>query len=104
MTQTRTSRQTRGLTFSLFFLSGASALAYEITWVRELSLAFGVSVYAVTAVLTAFMGGRRLGSWLFGRIAERCAPLRLYAALQLGVGLAAILSPLVFDWLASLYV
>ena len=85
--------QLRRLTFLLFFLSGASALTYEVTWVRELSLAFGVSVYAVTAVLTAFMGGLALGSWLWGRAVVRRAPLRLYAALQLGVGLSALVTP-----------
>ena len=100
-----TFEQIRTLTFLLFFLSGASALSYEVTWVRELSLAFGVSVYAVTAVLTAFMGGLALGSWLFGRLAARvAAPLKLYAVLQLGIALCALASPLVFAGLAQLYV
>lgn len=95
----------RALTILLFFLSGASALAYEVTWVRELSLDFGVSVYAVTAVLSAFMGGLALGSWLFGRIASHyAAPLRLFAALQLGIGICALLSPFLFDVLGSVYV
>lgn len=96
--------QLRRLTFLLFFLSGASALTYEVTWVRELSLSFGVSVYAVTAVLTAFMGGLALGSWLWGRIVIRRAPLRLYAALQLGAGLSALVTPFAFGWLTTLYV
>src|SRR5262245_57146295 len=52
----------------LFCLSGASALIYEVAWVRLLSLAFGVSVYAVSIVVSTFMGGLALGSWLFGRL------------------------------------
>src|SRR5262245_39315836 len=94
---------------ALMFFGGVSALIYEVTWVRLLSLGFGVSVYAVSAVLTAYMGGLALGSWLFGRIAARVdvrpgALLRLYALLQLGAGFFALLSPFVFGWLASLYV
>ena len=40
-----------------FFLSGAAGLAYEVVWARLLSLAFGHTVYAVTTVLAAYMGG-----------------------------------------------
>jgi spermidine synthase len=95
---------------ALLFFGGASALIYEVTWVRLLSLGFGVSVYAVSAVLTAFMGGLALGSWMFGRAAARAAAakpgalLRLYALLQLGAGLCALLAPLMFGWLTALYV
>ena len=66
--------QLRTVALQLFFLGGISALIYEVTWVRLLSLDFGVSVYAVSAVLTAFMAGLALGSWRFGRLAARLAP------------------------------
>jgi spermidine synthase len=91
----------------LFFLSGISALIYEVTWVRLLSLDFGVSVYAVSAVLTAFMAGLALGSWLFGRLSGRLAVgrlLPLYALLLAGVGICGLLAPFVFQQLAALYV
>src|SRR5215216_960225 len=95
----------------LFFLAGISALIYEVTWVRLLSLDFGVSVYAVSAVLTAFMAGLALGSWLFGRLAVRAAKqpgsgalLALYALLLVGVGVCGLLAPFVFRQLATLYV
>ncbi|MCX7682440.1 MAG: fused MFS/spermidine synthase [Anaerolineae bacterium] len=67
----------------LFFLTGVSALIYEICWVRQGTLTFGVSVYAYSAVLTAYMGGMALGGYLIGRRVDRSAhPLRLFAALQ----------------------
>ncbi len=100
----------RILALGLFFLGGASALVYEVTWVRLLSLDFGVSVYAVSAVLTAFMAGLALGSWLFGRLAARLAArsaralLVLYALLLIGVGICGLLAPLVFQQLTTLYV
>src|SRR5437870_4360877 len=49
------------------FVSGATALVYEVVWLRMLGLVFGHSVYAITAILTAFMGGLGLGSYVFGR-------------------------------------
>ena len=54
----------RYLLLVLFFLSGISGLIYEVAWVRQASLTFGVSVYAYSAVLAAYMGGMALGSYL----------------------------------------
>ena len=59
-----------------FFLSGATGLVYEVLWIRMLGLVFGHTVFAVTTVLTAFMAGLGLGSWIFGRIADRQARTR----------------------------
>jgi spermidine synthase len=110
--------QLKIICIALFFFSGISALIYEVTWVRLLSLSFGVSVYAVSAVLTAFMGGLALGSWLFGRVAARIEGddalrdarvvnyrlLRLYGFIQLGIGACALLSPVLFALLTNAYV
>ncbi|MCS6940656.1 MAG: fused MFS/spermidine synthase [Roseiflexaceae bacterium] len=107
-------KQTR-LILAIFFVSGASGLIYEVVWFRLLSLSFGVSVYAASAVLTAFMGGLALGSWVFGRITTRlkqhgdpaapaAALLRLFALLQIGVALFAFATPPLFAGLTDLYV
>jgi spermidine synthase len=99
----------RGALPILTLLSGASALIYEVGWFRLLSLSFGVSVYAASAVLIAFMGGLALGSWLVGRRADgegaegRRAALRLYAALQIGIGLYALATPFLFAQIGGLY-
>ncbi|MER3406740.1 MAG: hypothetical protein C4289_17545, partial [Chloroflexota bacterium] len=45
----------------LFFCSGISGLIYQVVWVRMLSLAFGVTVHAISTVLAAFMAGLALG-------------------------------------------
>ena len=39
----------------LFFLSGACTLIYQVVWARMLIVVFGVRIYAVSTVLTAFM-------------------------------------------------
>ncbi len=89
-----------GLIYLLFFLSGAAALVYQVVWVRSLTLVFGGSHLAVTAVLSIFMGGLALGSYVVGRRVDRVEkPLRLYGLLELGIAASA----LVFAGLMKLY-
>lgn len=50
------------------------------------------------------MAGLALGSWAFGqRIGRWARPLRLYAWLELGIGLWAVLVPLIFAGLGPVY-
>ena len=110
-------RQQTNLVLAVFFVSGASGLIYEVAWFRLLSLSFGVSVYAASAVLTAFMGGLALGSWVFGKITAHwqqnnsteqrsiaASLLRLFALLVIGIALFAFATPPLFAGLTSLYV
>ncbi|MFC1614923.1 fused MFS/spermidine synthase, partial [Gemmatimonadota bacterium] len=77
--------------YVFFFLSGTSGLVYEIVWMRKLTLIFGNTVHAVSTTLAVFMGGLALGSYLFGRAADRTAsPLRLYVLLELGIAVSAL--------------
>jgi spermidine synthase len=88
----------------LFLLSGISGLIYEIAWVRQASLTFGVSIYAYSAVLTAYMAGMALGSYLLGRrIDHSDRPLCTYAILEIGIACLAVLSPLALTSLNGLY-
>ncbi len=88
----------------LFFLSGFTALIYQMVWMRELILVFGASMFAISTLLTAFMGGLALGSWFFGKRAERFRnPLFVYAGLELGIGIYAFLVPLLFSSLLPIY-
>jgi len=94
----------RGVLYLLVFVSGVSALIYELVWQRLLHLVFGVSTLATSAVLAAFMGGLALGSLLLGRRADRAArPLRLYAMLEAGIALTALLVPPGLNWMTDLY-
>jgi len=89
----------------LFGLSGVAALTYEVTWMRQLGLVFGTSTYAISTVLTVFMAGLALGSLWFGARADRSDhPLRLYAFLEAGIALSALLVPFLLPALDSLYV
>ena len=89
---------------ALLGVSGAAGLVYQVAWVRLLGLTFGVTVYAVSTVLAAFMGGLAIGSFVGGRRADRAArPLRLYGMVELGVALTALLTPRAFDVLQTAY-
>ncbi|HEV3259044.1 MAG TPA: fused MFS/spermidine synthase [Gemmataceae bacterium] len=82
-----------GWLYMLFFLSGISGLMYEVVWVRMLTRILGSTVYATSTVLAAFMAGLALGSFLIGRILHRARrPLLWYAAVELGIGVSAVLS------------
>lgn len=86
--------------YLMFFMSGAAALMYQVVWVRSLSLVFGGSHLAVTSVLAIFMTGLALGSFFFGKFADRVKkPMQLYGYLEIGIAASAIL----FIWLTKVY-
>jgi spermidine synthase len=87
-----------------FFASGVSGLIYQVIWVRELVLVFGATTFAVSTVLTSFMGGLALGSYYFGRRSETVIrPLRLYGLLEIGIGIYGLAVPFIFAALPSVY-
>src|SRR5207253_3295847 len=73
--------------FLLFVGSGCAALIYEIIWFQLLQLVIGSSSISLGILLGTFMGGMCLGSLLLPRlISARQHPLRVYAMLELGIG------------------
>lgn len=55
--------------YFLFLFTGFATLSYEILWTRALSMYFGSSVYAFSAILAAFLLGIASGSFFYaGRI------------------------------------
>jgi spermidine synthase len=100
------------LIYLLFFLSGAAGLIYQLIWVRKLVLIFGNTTYATSSILTAFMGGLALGSYLIGKYAHRIkTPLKFYGILELGIGASAMLilffflplSDAIYIWLFGIF-
>ena len=76
----------------LFAGSGCAALIYEIVWFQLLQLAIGSSAVSLGALLGTFMGGMCLGSLLLPKkISTRYHPLRVYAYLELGIGVLGLL-------------
>ena len=78
----------------LFFLSGVSALIYQIVWLQMAGLVFGIAPFAAATILSAFMAGLALGSLYCGKLADRSKnPLILFAFLEIGIGISALLVP-----------
>jgi len=86
------------LLFAAIFISGASALVYQLIWVRLLGLVFGVSSFAVATVVAVFLLGLGLGSYFFGRWSERARdPLRIYLYVELGIAVTSLIAYLVIE-------
>jgi len=101
----QTGQRLRNAMLLLFFLSGISGLIYQIVWTRLLVLVFGNTLLATSTVVSAFMGGLAAGSYFFGRyVDERPRPLvKLYAGLEAGIGLFALVFPLLLSAATPLY-
>ena len=92
----------RVVVFALFYLSGIAGLIYQVLWLRRLSVVFGVTVYAASTVLAAFMAGLAIGSALSGWVLRRgVSPLAAFGVAEILIGVTGLLSPLVLDaaWL-----
>ena len=88
----------------LFIGSGAAALIYEIVWFQLLQLVVGSSAVSVGVILGTFMGGMCLGSLLLPRlVSPRRHPLRVYAALELGIGIFGVLLLFVMPLVGRVY-
>ncbi|UCC15202.1 MAG: fused MFS/spermidine synthase [Gammaproteobacteria bacterium] len=104
MSRAKTADPPFALVLLLFFFSGALALVYQVVWSRMMTHVFGSTAVAVGTVLAAFMAGMAIGSWVIGRLSDRSANrLRLYAWLEIGIALAALISHLALDHMAALY-
>jgi predicted membrane-bound spermidine synthase len=91
----------------LTVLTGFTALVYEVAWQKYLATLLGSHAEATAAVLAIFLGGLSAGYALFGRATRwivergrrRSRPahlLYLYALVEMGIGLYALLFPTLF--------
>ena len=90
------------LVLLLFVASGCAALIYEVVWYQMLQLALGASAISLGILLATFMGGLCLGSWFLPRlVGSESHPLKVYALIELGIGVCGLLVlwglPLVAD-------
>jgi spermidine synthase len=88
----------------LFVGSGCAALIYEVVWLQLLQLVIGSTGISLGVLLGMFMGGMCLGSLLLPRIVSaRHHPLRVYAFLELGIGIFGIAILFGTPFLANIY-
>lgn len=88
----------------LFVGSGCAALIYEIVWLEMLQLSVGSSAVSLGVLLGTFMGGMCIGSLALSRlVSRRHHPLKVYAALELGVGAFGLLALVLLPIAGSVY-
>ncbi|MBM3974997.1 MAG: hypothetical protein FJ301_12950 [Planctomycetes bacterium] len=92
----------RGSAFLLFVVSGFCGLVYQVVWLRLAFAAFGIVTPVLSILLSAFMAGLALGSWLGGRAAAglvakgagRAAVA--YGIVEIGIAGGAVAVPWLF--------
>ncbi|MFT4579351.1 MAG: spermidine synthase [Nitrospinales bacterium] len=69
-----------------------------------LTLVFGHTIYSVSVVLSAFMAGLGLGSYLWGTTIDKAGkPLLIYGKIELLIGLSAAFLSLLFSKFSPVY-
>src|SRR5208282_3734535 len=93
---------TRRVLFFLFFLSGFCGLVYQVVWLRMAFASFGIITPVLSIVISVFMLGLAIGSWLAGRWVldlskkTRQSPLLFYGLVELLIGVGAFAVPFLF--------
>ena len=73
---------------AIFFISGFSALIYQVCWQRLLFTGFGVDLTSITVIVSVFMAGLGVGAYFGGRIADKFSTrlLIIFCLIELGIG------------------
>src|SRR5208283_3670111 len=93
---------TRRVLFFLFFISGFSSLVYQVVWTRMAFASFGIIMPVLSVVLSVFMLGLSVGSWLGGRwissLVKKAglSAVLFYAGVEFLIGLGAFAVPKLF--------
>jgi len=76
-----------------FAVSGAAALAYEVLYTRVLVFSLGTSAHAFSVMLTTFLVGIAIGSFVFSRLVDRWRNLTdTFAIIEIIIGAAVLVS------------
>ena len=79
---------------AIFFISGFSALVYQVSWQRLLFTGFGVDLTSITLIISVFMMGLGVGAFFGGRIADKFADkiILIFCLVELFIGLFGLVS------------
>lgn len=102
----------RPIAFLLFVASGFCGLLYQVVWLRLAFADFGIVTPVLSVLLSVFMLGLALGSWLGGRVGNALtrrsagAAAVGYGIAEFGIGAGALVVPWAFGvgeaWLRGL--
>ena len=90
----------------LFFISGFSALIYQVSWQRLLFTGFGVDLTSITVIISIFMLGLGIGAFFGGRIADRFPKkiILLFCCIELLIGIFGFMSYSAIHWLQEIMI
>jgi predicted membrane-bound spermidine synthase len=88
----------RPVLYAIFFLSGVSALIYQLCWQRSLLTIFGSNVESAAIVVSSFMVGLGIGSLVGGWVSEnsRIPLLLAFSVAEFAIGACGVFSLHVF--------
>ena len=90
------------LLFALFFVSGFCGLLYQTIWLRLALASFGVVTPVVSVIISVFMLGLGLGSWLAGKYVNEArrltglSAMTFYGLVELVIAAGAFAVPACF--------
>ena len=88
----------------LFLASGAAGLIYQVVWTQDLVLIFGDTTLAIVTTVSAFLAGLGIGSLVGAAVGARLRrALAVYGLLEITVGCLALLMPLAFGVIATVF-
>ncbi len=77
---------------------------YQVVWTQDLVLIFGDTTQAIVTTVTAFLAGLGIGALVGAAVGSRLRrALAVYGLLEIAVGCLAVLMPLAFDVIATLF-
>jgi spermidine synthase len=85
--------------FAIFFVSGFTALLYQVVWQRMLGLFSGSDVRSASIVVASYLAGLGLGSLMGGLLSDRLSSRRavqVYGFCNLGIAAFAVCSRFLF--------
>lgn len=73
----------------IFFISGFSALIYQVSWQRLLFTNIGVDLSSITVIISVFMVGLGIGAYFGGRLADKFSQrvILLFCIAEAAIGL-----------------
>ncbi len=86
---------------AVFFISGFSALIYQVCWQRLLFTGFGVDLTSITVIVSVFMAGLGIGAYFGGRIADQFSQqlIKIFCLVEFGIGSFGLVSGFLIDWM-----
>ncbi|MGA8883147.1 MAG: fused MFS/spermidine synthase [Acinetobacter sp.] len=91
---------------AIFFISGFSALIYQVCWQRLLFTGFGVDLTSITVIVSIFMAGLGVGAYFGGRIADKFGPhlLIVFCLVELGIGCFGLVSASLINFTQHVFI